>query len=171
MPPSSRLCRITDRCDSLPNYEYVVILEDDLELANDAVAFFNGMTWPMSRDPTIFCACAHQDNAYHAMSVEEKYHKKGSANTLRYENLLSGAFSFRRGEHFMAPGFMTSRNVYNSVIRKTWFDLAGELLPWAKQRMYKETGTLFGLSGAGYGMYLLRRAADCTSWCGRIYCT
>jgi hypothetical protein len=126
----------TGRINSFPQYEYVVVLEDDLELADDAVAFFNGMTWPMSRDPTIFCACAHQDNAYYATSAGERYKKRGSASVLRYENVLSGAFHFRRGEHFMAPGFMTSRKIYNTVIRKTWLDLAGELMPWARKRLY-----------------------------------
>ena len=36
----------------------------------------------------------------------------------------------------MAPGWMTSRSVYNKVIRPTWFDLHGELLPWARMRLY-----------------------------------
>ena len=54
-----------------------MVLEDDLELADDAVAFFNGMTWPMSRDPTIFCACAHQDNAYYATRRENGTKREG----------------------------------------------------------------------------------------------
>ena len=81
-------------------YEYVVILEDDLELANDAVNFFNSMSWPMSKDKSIFCACAHQDNAYHALSTEKLRNRNNQNKLLSDEP----QFLFRRGEHFMAPG-------------------------------------------------------------------
>jgi hypothetical protein len=114
------------------NYEYVIILEDDLELADDAVNFFNSMTWPMSKDASIFCACAHQDNAYHSTSSEEN----SVVNTSMIAPVQKERFIFRRGEHFMAPGWMTSKSIYNSVIRPTWFDLHGELLPWARVRLY-----------------------------------
>ena len=126
--------------DTRVTYEYAVLLEDDLELADDAVAFFSGMTWPMSKDPTLFCACAHQDNAYHGMSQEPPvWVSDESTQTHQFriaDSAVGGHFEFRRGEHFMAPGWMTSRRVYNAVVRPTWFDLRGELLPWAKERMY-----------------------------------
>ena len=52
----------------------------------------------------------------------------------------SSVFAFRRGEHFMAPGWMTNGSVYNKVIRPTWFDLHGELLPWARSVYIMGTG-------------------------------
>ena len=120
---------LSEKNGNTKTFEYAVILEDDLELATDAVNFFNSMTWPMSSDSTIFCACAHQDNAYFAMSTEIDVNAYGGKDA-------SSVFAFRRGEHFMAPGWMTSRSVYNKVIRPTWFDLHGELLPWARMRLY-----------------------------------
>ena len=40
--------------------------------------------------------------------------------------LSANEFDFRRGTHFMAPGWMTSAAIY-SVIRPTWFNDRGEL--------------------------------------------
>ena len=31
---------------------------------------------------------------------------------------------------------MTSKTTYNNIIRPTWFDIHGELLPWARKRLY-----------------------------------
>ena len=145
-------------------YEYAVILEDDLELATDAVNFFSSMTWPMSRDSTIFCACAHQDNAYFAMSIEIDANAYGGKDG-------SSIFAFRRGEHFMAPGWMTSRSVYNKVIRPTWFDLHGELLPWARMRLYNGNwDTYLDYRVEVYGVRLSIDSTHSSPWGGGIHC-
>lgn len=38
---------------------------------------------------------------------------------------MSQGFDFRRGNHFMAPGWMTSKKIYTDVIRPTWLDDQG----------------------------------------------
>lgn len=35
-------------------------------------------------------------------------------------------FDFRRGNHFMAPGWMTSREIYTTIVRPKWLDENGE---------------------------------------------
>ena len=35
-------------------------------------------------------------------------------------------FDFRRGNHFMAPGWMTSKEIYTKVVREKWLDENGQ---------------------------------------------
>ena len=206
-------------------YAFMVIIEDDLLLAPDAVHFFTAMSHVMDDDNSLLCVCAHADNAFYAstrseaellrlhhhhhvrgehdrlqpaaaagapdegeghradqhattttkagsaekgiggmvVSVEEgdvlvpgldgvdafgsagdddedREEEVGSASnrlsfssspstTTRAERWLesklvtlsASEFDFRRGQHFMAPGWMTSARVY-SAIRPSWFD-------------------------------------------------
>ena len=101
-------------------YDFAVLIEDDLELMDDAVAFFTHMTIAMNADPSIFCVCGHADNAFHASSLEPKV---SAADQWQFPpSSARNGFYVRRGQHFMAPGFMVSRRVYNDLIRPTWLD-------------------------------------------------
>jgi hypothetical protein len=128
--------------DSTMAYDFAVLIEDDLELMDDAVAYFTHMTTAMMLDPTIFCVCAHADNAFHGFSseptlVEMKSTNKGSSsNSYGFPSGdANHKFYLRRGNHFMAPGFMISRTVYNSVIRPTWMSSNGNVLQRDMMRM------------------------------------
>ena len=174
-------------------YEYMVVLEDDLKLAPDAVHFFLAMSTVMQRDNSLLCVCAHADNAFFAATRSEMellmlhhhHHHTSGMDTEQStqqeqtgeseqrsgvrsaeeavlvlgldgldglvldedddsEHSHSGAegvassrpvprspsslltlaaseFDFRRGQHFMAPGWMTSAAVYRAI-RADWFD-------------------------------------------------
>ena len=106
-------------------YDFAVMIEDDLELMDDAVAYFTHMSTAMLLDPTIFCVCAHADNAFHGFSSEPV---QSSDNFVFPHGQASEKFLIRRGNHFMAPGFMVSRPVYNTVIRPTWLHKNGDVL-------------------------------------------
>ena len=116
------------------DYDYVVIIEDDLELMDDAVAYFTHMSTAMKLDPTIFCVCAHADNAFHGFSSEPKpteLQQEHKENIFPYGTETTnpnGKFYIRRGNHFMAPGFMISREIYNTVIRPTWLQSNGDVM-------------------------------------------
>ena len=99
-------------------FEFVCIIEDDLVLAPDFVKYFYAMSRVMKVDPTLYCVSAHQDNAFFGTAYEPE---PGSVTTL---NPLD--FDFRRGNHFMAPGWMTSREIYINVVRPRWLDENGE---------------------------------------------
>lgn len=118
-------------------FGYVVILEDDLLLAPDIVKYFHEMSRVMQVDDTLFCAAgacetdspgpampcpcfadisrypfrsacaAHQDNAFPATCLDAP-----SGEVMKAEQ-----FDFRRGNHFMAPGWMTSAKVYKEIVR------------------------------------------------------
>eukprot|EP00946_MAST-07B_sp_MAST-7B-sp1_P000717 g717.t1 len=114
-------------------YDFAVLVEDDLELMDDAVAFFTHMTIAMDEDPSIFCVCGHADNAFHASSLEPKV---DAANQWKFPpSSVQNGFYVRRGQHFMAPGFMVSRRVYNDIIRPTWLSLDGNVLQRARWHM------------------------------------
>ena len=107
-------------------YDFAVLVEDDIELMDNAVAFFTHMTIAMNADPSIFCVCGHADNAFHAASFEPKL---GASNKWTFPpSSAKNGFFLRRGQHFMAPGFMISRQVYNEMIRPTWLDKDGDVL-------------------------------------------
>lgn len=102
-------------------YEFIVILEDDLKLATDTVKFFHEFSRVMRTDETLYCVCAHQDNAFHAITSDTDAPCDGDLN-----------FDFRRGNHFMAPGWMTSANVYKNIVRPKWLDANGNYM-YSKQ--------------------------------------
>ena len=171
-------------------YEYMVVLEDDLTLAPDAVHFFLAMSTVMQRDNSLLCVCAHADNAFYAATRSEMellmlhHHPNAAADTEQQTQqqqveesgqrsgvrsaeeaglllgldgldglplddddsehspstshsaassrprprspsslltLAASEFDFRRGQHFMAPGWMTSAAVYRAI-RPDWFD-------------------------------------------------
>ena len=69
-------------------YEYAVVIEDDLELSLDAAQYFLAMTSVMAVDPTVFCVCAHADNAFHS-SASQRNVKRAQESTRRsYLSLL-----------------------------------------------------------------------------------
>ena len=176
-------------------YQYMVVLEDDLKLAPDAVHFFLAMSSVMQKDNSLLCVCAHADNAFYAATRSEMellmlhhHHNANAEESTQRSNdsahsggvrsaeeagwlvglegldglpldededsahshetdhsaassssslnspslpphrsaqslltLAAGEFDFRRGQHFMAPGWMTSAAVY-LAIRPDWFD-------------------------------------------------
>ena len=190
-------------------YAFMVVIEDDLRLAPDAVRFFTAMSTVMDRDDSLLCVCAHADNAFYASTRSEDellmlhhhHHARGEASADEADELTraegrgersaksgrsrmvinveegdvlvpgldgfdafaaeagddddeahhhegaesaessdgrtaagralhsklvtlsAGEFDFRRGQHFMAPGWMTSARVY-AAIRPSWFDSA-----------------------------------------------
>jgi hypothetical protein len=55
---------------SIPKYEFLVIIEDDLELSQDFVKWFYAMSRVMRKDDTLYCASAHQDNAFWGTATE-----------------------------------------------------------------------------------------------------
>jgi hypothetical protein len=99
-------------------FEFAVLIEDDLVLAPDFVKYFLSMSRVMRVDPTLYCVSAHNDNAFYGTSWEPE---SGSLKAL--DGL---GFDFRRGNHFMAPGWMTSREIYRGVVRDMWLDSAGQ---------------------------------------------
>ena len=109
-------------------YDFVVMIEDDLELMDDAVAYFTHMTTAMMMDSTIFCVCAHADNAFHGFSSEPTTIEIDNHQNFPYGTNDPSKFYIRRGNHFMAPGFMISRNIYNRIIRPTWLKSNGDIL-------------------------------------------
>jgi hypothetical protein len=131
------------------DYDYAVMIEDDLELMDDAVAYFTHMTTAMMLDPTIFCVCAHADNAFHGFSTEPTEQEMKNYRDMNDQNIqkdtevaftfpngkINHKFYIRRGNHFMAPGFMVSRAIYNSVIRPTWLSPNGNVLQRDIMRM------------------------------------
>ena len=173
-------------------YEYMVVLEDDLQLAPDAVHYFLAMSTVMQRDNSLLCVCAHADNAFYAATrsemellmlhhhhnansdTEQRTQQQHSSGESRHSGgvrsavdagllvgldeldglpldddedsdhshggphsassslpparspsslltLAASEFDFRRGQHFMAPGWMTSAAVYRAI-RPDWFD-------------------------------------------------
>jgi hypothetical protein len=61
--------------------QFIVILEDDLTLAADTVKYFHAMSRVMAVDPTLYCACAHQDNAFLATSNDDPVPHSPSPST------------------------------------------------------------------------------------------
>lgn len=80
--------------------EYVVVLEDDLTVSVDFVDYFAEMRGAMKADSSIFCVSAWNDNAYPATSADSSV--------------------FKRGEHFMALGWMISKRHYDVSVRNHW---------------------------------------------------
>ena len=101
-----------------PPFEFVVVIEDDLALSVDLVKFFFSMSRVMQADPTLYCAAAHQDNAFLGIHRDDAF----DPSTHRATSLSSDQFDFRRGNHFMAPGWMTSRRIYTTLVRPKWLD-------------------------------------------------
>ena len=82
-------------------HDYVLVLEDDLEIAPDALRFFSWAAKVMAEDKSIFCASGYNDNGFEA----------GTRDSSRVW----------RGEHFMALGWMVSRDSFVEVA--TIFDM------------------------------------------------
>ena len=105
-----------------PPFDFVVVIEDDLALSPDFVKYFFSMSRVMQADPTLYCAAAHQDNAFLGIHRDDAF----DPSTHRATSLSSDQFDFRRGNHFMAPGWMTSRTIYTQIVRPKWLDAALE---------------------------------------------
>ena len=103
-------------------FDFAVVIEDDLQLAPDLVKFFLSMSRVMLADDSLYCAAAHQDNAFLGVHRDDAF----DSSVHRQSSLSSLAFDFRRGNHFMAPGWMTSRRVYLQLVRPRWLDAALE---------------------------------------------
>jgi hypothetical protein len=113
------------------NYDYILILEDDLFLTDDAIAYFNLAAATMAQDNTLWCATGHTDNAFYATSPSNQAYNNGESK-LKLNSIDSNpdddlVFPFRRGQHFMAPGFMTSARVYKQYLQPFWFNPNKEL--------------------------------------------
>ncbi len=93
-------------------YTHAVFLEDDLSLAPDFVHYFSSMSRVMEEDQSVFCVSAHNDNGFVGTSVD----KEGELDPLDLD--------FRRGQHFMAPGWMTSSKIWKSL-REDFMDENG----------------------------------------------
>ncbi len=83
-----------------PDAEHVIVLEDDLIVSEDALVFFRHGAELMQRDASVFCVSGYNDNGF-------------SSNT-------ADASAVLRGQHFMALGWMTSRDVYAASVSKLW---------------------------------------------------
>ena len=103
-------------------YDFAVVIEDDLALSPDLVKFFFSMSRVMQADDTLYCAAAHQDNAFLGIHRDDSF----DSAVHRQTSLSSDQFDFRRGNHFMAPGWMTSRRIYTTVVRPKWMDASLE---------------------------------------------
>jgi hypothetical protein len=79
-------------------FPFVLVLEDDLQLGADAVQFFATMATVMQRDESVYCVSGHADNGFPAF-----------VNTHSSANQQQALFDIRRGEHFMAPGYIKQR--------------------------------------------------------------
>ncbi|RKO92089.1 GNT-I family-domain-containing protein [Blyttiomyces helicus] len=90
--------------------EFVVVIEDDLTAAVDFVDYFHGLAGAMRRDESIFCVSAWNDNAYPATSANSSV--------------------VRRGEHFMALGWMTSKRIYENNVKPHWENVGGRDWDW-----------------------------------------
>ncbi len=75
------------------------------------------MSRVMRVDNTIFCVAAHQDNAYPAASPHAGPFPVTSKQHTNRTRLDPMQFEFRRGNHFMAPGFMISKSQYTKFIQ------------------------------------------------------
>ena len=76
-------------------HPFVLVLEDDLEIAPDALLFFTWAANVMDQDPTIFCASGYNDNGFDAATADPS--------------------RIWRGEHFMALGWMIGRESFEHV--------------------------------------------------------
>ena len=113
---------VVARAPTASPFEFAVVIEDDLALSPDVVKFFFSMARVMRADATLYCAAAHQDNAFLGIHRDDAF----DSTTHRATALRSDAFDFRRGNHFMAPGWMTSRAVYIDSVRPKWLDASLE---------------------------------------------
>lgn len=111
-------------------FRHVVFLEDDLLLAPDAVKYFLSFSNLLEVDTSIFCVSAHNDNAFRSTvrsNAQSAVTAEGEARkVITYDESLG--FDFKRGGHFMAPGFLISARVY-SFLRPIWFDRGAPLKP------------------------------------------
>lgn len=101
---------------------FVLVLEDDLEIAPDALLYFRWAGEAMERDPSIFCASGYNDNGFEAATGD--------------------VARVWRGEHFMALGWMVARESFAQVLKIFSMDQVWDV-PFAL--------TMAGL-GAGGGM-------------------
>jgi hypothetical protein len=76
-----------------PPFAFATIIEDDLVLSADFAKYFFAMARVMHVDPTLYCASAHQDNAFLGTSYEPPPGTVAQLDRL--------GFDFRRGNHFM----------------------------------------------------------------------
>lgn len=107
---------VVERVDREAPFDFAAIIEDDLELSPDITKYFFSMARVMLADPTLYCAAAHQDNAFLGIHRDDAF----DPMTHRATQLSADGFDFRRGNHFMAPGWMTSRSVYIDTVRPKW---------------------------------------------------
>lgn len=93
-------------------YEFVWVIENDLLLSPDSVAYFTAMSEVLRVDPSLFCVSGHADNSFRSTSADPS--------------------NFLRGNHFMAPDWMMSRQIYTTVVDPHWpaFDSYFGLQHW-----------------------------------------
>ncbi len=95
------------------NYEYVVIVEDDVFPGPDLPAYFHWAMEVMELDSTVVCASAYNDNGWHG-------HHFNLSNIMR-------------GEHFMGLGWMTRRPFVLERVLPLWSS-EGQKRQWAWDR-------------------------------------
>jgi hypothetical protein len=95
------------------SYDYMAVIEDDLWMSKDCVKFMQSMATVMDKDASIYCASGRVDNGFFSTAMDEDP---------RVPVFGRGHFQFRRGNHFMAPGWMTSARVYEKQMRPMWLD-------------------------------------------------
>jgi hypothetical protein len=147
--------RNVDVAPPTPPFDFVVVVEDDLAVADDMVKYFRPMAEVMSRDDSLFCVSGRADNAFLSTSQDPTRMATNHATTSPVDGSDDGSpaaqamdssrgldaagrqaavsmrgadFDFRRGNHFMAPGFAISRKIYTDVITPQWMDEAGEVV-------------------------------------------
>eukprot|EP00761_Pharyngomonas_kirbyi_P006807 gb/GECH01006816.1/.p1 GENE.gb/GECH01006816.1/~~gb/GECH01006816.1/.p1 ORF type:complete len:387 (+),score=88.35 gb/GECH01006816.1/:1-1161(+) len=81
---------------SLPEqYNRALVLEDDLEIAPDALEYFNAMSWLLDADPTLMCISGWNDQGMDEYVVDPS--------------------AFHRTDLFPGLGWMLSRNLWNEI--------------------------------------------------------
>merc|ERR1740117_2854735 len=53
-------------------FEYAIFVENDLELAPDALWYFRSTAWLLEEDPSLFCVSTWNDNGYKGLVSNEK---------------------------------------------------------------------------------------------------
>ena len=84
----------------MEDVDYCMILEDDLVLAPDSIAYMEAGIRLMKRDTSIFTVSLYNDNSYPWCASNTTF--------------------FRRIDHFSGLGFMMSRNWYLELVKDNW---------------------------------------------------
>eukprot|EP01065_Artemidia_motanka_P013937 TRINITY_DN1788_c3_g3_i1.p1 TRINITY_DN1788_c3_g3~~TRINITY_DN1788_c3_g3_i1.p1 ORF type:complete len:590 (+),score=168.81 TRINITY_DN1788_c3_g3_i1:48-1817(+) len=85
---------------SVPAYQRVVILEEDITVAQDFVAFMAALSPLFDEDPSLLCVSAWNDNGR--------------------RNLVSDASALYRSDFFPGLGWMMPRHLWDGQLRDTW---------------------------------------------------